>query len=138
PNTLNELSKHKPRRAKLPGRIDIRKAEKGADRGADDGRVRRFLDSVWAKPKLTMAEGHCIMNLCMAATYDPDPRAPNGFRLPFNMETGEVIPERWKNWRANDPVNLVTKYRKSLKSLRGIYIDCGARDQYHIHYGTRI
>ena len=36
------------------------------------------------------------MNLCMAATYDPDPRAPNGFRLPFNLETGEVIPERWK------------------------------------------
>ena len=31
------------------------------------------------------------MNLCMAATYDPDPRAPNGFRLPFNLETGEVI-----------------------------------------------
>jgi hypothetical protein len=22
--------------------------------------------------------------------------------------------------------------------LRGIYIDCGSRDQYHIHYGTRI
>ena len=35
------------------------------------------------------------MNLCMAATYDPDPRAPNGFRLPFNLETGELIPERW-------------------------------------------
>ena len=31
------------------------------------------------------------MNLCMAATYDPDPRAPNGFRLPVNLETGEVI-----------------------------------------------
>ena len=26
---------------------------------------------------------------------------------------------------------------KALKSLRGIYIDCGSRDQYHIHYGTR-
>jgi S-formylglutathione hydrolase FrmB len=78
------------------------------------------------------------MNLCMAATYDPDARAPNGFRLPFNLETGEVIAERWARWRANDPVNLVTKYRKNLKSLRGIYIDCGARDQYHIHYGSRI
>src|SRR5256885_8044768 len=29
--------------------------------------------SVWKKPKLSVAEGHCIMNLCMAATYDPDP-----------------------------------------------------------------
>ena len=30
------------------------------------------------------------------------------------------------------------RYRSNLKSLRGIYIDCGRRDQYHIQYGTRI
>ena len=53
--------------------------------------LRAFLQAVWSKPKLTMAEGHAIMNLCMAATYDPDPRAPNGFRLPFNLETGELL-----------------------------------------------
>jgi len=29
------------------------------------------------------------------------------------------------------------RYRENLKSLRGIYIDCGWRDQYHIHYGAR-
>ena len=34
------------------------------------------------------AEGHAIMNLCMAATYDPDPAAPHGFRLPFNSRPG--------------------------------------------------
>jgi S-formylglutathione hydrolase FrmB len=138
PNTLNELAKYRPRAIRLPGKVDVRKAQKGAAHGRDDGRVRGFLDAVWAKPKLTQAEGYCIMNLCMAATYDPDPRAPNGFRLPFNLETGEVIVERWKRWRANDPVNLVAKHRANLKSLRGIYIDCGARDQYHIHYGSRI
>ncbi|MGZ5079114.1 MAG: alpha/beta hydrolase [Usitatibacter sp.] len=137
PNTLNELAKYRARQKK-DGPYDVRKMEKGADRGIDDGRVRRFLDAVWTKPKLSMGEGHCIMNLCMAATYDPDPRAPNGFRLPFNLETGEVIAERWKRWQANDPVNLVTKYRANLASLHGIYIDCGSRDQYHIHYGARI
>ena len=78
------------------------------------------------------------MNLCMAATYDPDPKAPLGFRVPFNLETGESLPERWRNWQRHDPVNMVAKYRKNLKSLRGIYIDCGWRDQFHIHYGTRI
>lgn len=138
PNTLSELARHRPRPVELPGRYDALRMEKGAARGLDDGRVRRFLQHVWSKPKMTLAEGHCIMNLCMAATYDPDPRAPNGFRLPFNLETGEVIAGRWAKWRANDPVNLVTRYRANLKSLRGIYIDCGARDQYHIHYGARI
>ena len=138
PNTLNELAKYRARAPKLPGRYEALRMEKGVAKGLDDGRVRRFLDSVWRKPKLSMGEGHCIMNLCMAATYDPDPRAPNRFRLPFNLETGEVIPQRWARWRRNDPVNLVTRYRANLKSLRGIYIDCGARDQYHIHYGCRI
>ncbi len=137
PNTLTELAKYRARRFK-PGRYDALKMERGAARGLDDGRVKRFLAAVWGKPKLTMGEGHAIMNLCMAATYDPDPRAPNGFRLPFNLETGEAIAARWAKWRANDPVNLVGKYRANLKTLRGIYIDCGSRDQYHIHYGSRI
>ena len=137
PNTLNELAKYRAAAGEA-GPLDVTKIEKGAGEGLDDGRVKRFLDAVWKKPKLSTAEGHCIMNLCMAATYDPDPEAPNGFRLPFNLETGEVLPERWKQWRDNDPVNLVAKYRKNLGRLRGIYIDCGSRDQYHIHYGTRI
>jgi hypothetical protein len=74
----------------------------------------------------------------MAATYDPDPAAPNGFRIPFNLETGEVLPERWRAWQRHDPVRLVSRYRRNLKSLRGLYVDCGWRDQYHIHYGARI
>jgi S-formylglutathione hydrolase FrmB len=137
PNTLGELAKYRATKF-TPGPYDVAKMQKNADRGLDDGRVRRFLEKVWKKPKLTQAEGHCIMNLCMAASYDPDPRAPNGFRLPFNLETGEVIPQRWKSWQRNDPINLVKQYRANLKSLRGIYIDCGWRDQFHIHYGCRI
>ena len=27
--------------------------------------------------------------------------------------------------------------QENLSSLRGLYIDCGSRDQYYIHYGTR-
>ena len=75
------------------------------------------------------------MNVCMAATYDPDPKAPLGFRLPFNLETGEMLEARWKNWLKHDPIRLVGRYAANLRTLRGIYIDCGWRDQYHIHYG---
>jgi len=141
PNTLNELAKHRAHK-RLPGEVNVRREEKNArqdtNEGLDDGRVRRFLHAVWKKEKISMAEGHCIMNLCMAASYDPDPGAANGFRLPFNLETGELIPARWKQWQKHDPVNLVKKYRAALKTLKGIYIDCGSRDQYHIHYGSRI
>jgi len=137
PNTLNELAKH-ARPARKPGLVDVKAREQGVAEGLDDGRVRRFLESVWHKWSPSHAEGHCIMNLAMAATYDPDPEAPNGFRLPFNLETGELIEARWRKWLDNDPVRLVGRYAKSLKRLRGIYIDCGWRDQYHIHFGSRI
>ena len=139
PNTLNELAKHRLQKRRS-GAYDARgeAGRKGLAQGLDDGRIRRFLRHVWSREKLSAGEGHCIMNLCMAATYDPDPRAPNGFRVPFNLESGEPIDERWRKWRAHDPINLVRRYRESLRSLRGIYIDCGWRDQYHIHYGSRI
>ena len=79
------------------------------------------------------------MNLCMAATYDPDPaRAARLSGCPSTWRPAKLIPGRWKNWQAHDPINLVGKYKRHLKSLRGIYIDCGWRDQYHIHYGARI
>jgi S-formylglutathione hydrolase FrmB len=139
PNTLNELAKHRARQQK-PGRYDARGRARapGLARGFDDGRVRRFLAAVWKKPKLSHAESMAIMNLCMAATYDPHPRAPLGFRLPFNLESGELIPENWAQWLRHDPVLLVARHARALRSLRGIWVDCGWRDQFHIHYGTRI
>ena len=136
PNSLDELAKHARPRPK-EGERDAAAMTAGAD-GRDDGRVKRFLDRIYRRENLTGAEVHCLMNLAMAATYDPDPEAPNGFRLPFTLDTGELIPARWRNWLKHDPINMVARYAKNLKKLRGIYIDCGWRDQYRIHYGTRI
>ncbi len=140
PNTLNELARYRdPKRREGPyDAAGEARARPGLAEGRDDGRVKRFLDAVWRKEKLSMAEGHAIMNVCMAATYDPDPTAPLGFRLPYNLETGERLESRWKIWRRHDPIHLVERYRANLASMRGIYIDCGWRDQYHIHYGARI
>lgn len=137
PNTLTELGKHRTP-ARVAGTINVRKDERNAATGKDDGRVKHFLQHVWKKDKLSDAEGHAMMMVAMAASYDPDPKAPLGFRLPFNLETGERIEARWKQWLQHDPINLVTRYRKNLASLKGIFIDCGWRDQYNIHYGARI
>ena len=137
PNTLNELSKYRAKKRKA-GVIDVLQEEQGADQGLDDGRVRRFLEHVWKRDKLAGAEVHCLMMLAMAASYDPDPKAPNGFRLPVNLETGEFLDARWRQWLKHDPIHLVSRYKAQLATLKGIYIDCGWRDQYHIHYGARI
>ena len=138
PNTLDELAKF--RRPKLAaGKRNVAAAAKKAGYdGRDDGRVARFLEHVWGTEKLRDAEVYALMNLAMAASYDPDPRAPNGFRLPYNLETGELLPQRWTRWLEHDPVNLVARYARELRTLRGIFIDCGWRDQYRIHYGSRL
>jgi S-formylglutathione hydrolase FrmB len=135
PRTLNELARYRKPPLR-PGKQPLR-TRRAAD-GRDDGRVSRFLNAMWEKEKMTDGEAHALMEIAMAATYDPDPRAPLGFRLPVDLDTGEIIPRRWARWREHDPVNLVARHARALRSLHGIYIDCGWRDQYHLHYGARI
>jgi S-formylglutathione hydrolase FrmB len=137
PNTLDELAKYR-KPAQREGAVDAAGMARAGEDGRDDGRVRRFLDRVHRRDNLSSAEIHCLMNLAMAASYDPDPEAPNGFRLPFMLDTGEIIPGRWRQWLKHDPINLVARHASNLRTLRGIYIDCGWRDQYRIHYGSRI
>lgn len=134
PNTLTQLARFAEPRQR-PGEWQRPGAN---NEGLDDGRIARFLQHAWKRPRLNHNEMHCLMNLCMAATYDPDPDAPNGFRVPFDLDTGEIIAPRWRQWLRHDPINLVKRYAKNLRTLKGLYIDCGWRDQYHIHYGSRI
>ena len=133
PLALDELAKHaRPKRK--PGTFDVAAAQATAP----DDRVRRFLDFAWKKDNLSGSEVNALMQICMAATYDPDPGAPLGFQLPFDLVTGELISERWRRWLRHDPIHLVGRYAKNLRTLSGIFIDCGWRDQYRIHYGSRI
>lgn len=82
---------------------------------------------------------HTMMMLAMAATYDPDPEAPYGVQLPVTTDTCEVIEERWQKWLDWDPALMIEQedVQKSLRSLKGLYIDCGSQDQYKLLFGTR-
>ena len=92
PNTLNELGKYTqtPRKAGAYKQGLGTPGDEKLQQGLDDGRVERFLQAVWKKPKLTTAEVHTIMNVCMAATYDPDPEAPLGFPRALPPGDGRV------------------------------------------------
>ena len=97
PNTLDALAKFAlPKRKEGPIDVPALAAAEGLAEGLDDGRVARFLKDLHGKRKLGKDDGNAVMNLCMAATYDPDPKAPNGFRLPYHLETGERIEKRWR------------------------------------------
>jgi len=104
-----------------------------------EGGIAGFLDHVAATPKLEGGEMCTLMLLAMAATYDPDPTARWGIRLPVDPHTCTLLEERWSRWLDHDPLRLVEREtcRESLRVLSLLYLDCGSRDQYFLHYGAR-
>ncbi len=78
-----------------------------------------------------------MLVLGMGASYDPDPASSCGVRLPVDPDTCELIPDRWKKWQAFDPLALFESYGENLRLLKGLFIDCGNRDQFQHHYGAR-
>ncbi|MDE2423463.1 MAG: hypothetical protein KGN31_04550 [Betaproteobacteria bacterium] len=137
-NTLTTLSKYSPQ-ALIAESSNLPNSDIAGllASGIDDGRVSAFLDAMWRNERPNHQESHALMNICMAATYDPDPMVPNGFRIPFNAYTGEIIKERWQQWLSWDPLHRLHEHATHLRELNHLYLDCGWFDQYHIHYGMR-
>lgn len=104
---------------------------------AHGGSIEAFIRWMESREKHKDSEVHALMMLAMAATYDPDPSAFLGIRLPVDVETCERIEERWRNWMAWDPLVLVEGHGADLRRLKALYIDCGDIDQYNLIYGAR-
>jgi enterochelin esterase-like enzyme len=104
-----------------------------------EGRVDRFVEKIRQEPKIGGQDFYALMLLAMSATYDPDPSAPWGVRLPVDPHTCRLIEERWDQWLRHDPLRLIEQpaCRESLEQLGLLFLDCGYRDQYALHYGAR-
>jgi S-formylglutathione hydrolase FrmB len=111
PRTLNEVNRH--------------------------GSLAAFLEAFTEKQKRSGSETHAIMHVAMAACFDPQPDHPDLFELPVDLKTGVIHAERWARWTAWDPVRMIPKHADALSSLKLLFLDCGSRDQYHLHYGAR-
>lgn len=102
-----------------------------------DGDLADFVRSFWRKQRPGPADFHALMTLCLAASYSPLPGRPLNLELPFDLHTCALNPGVWTRWRAFDPVERVESRIEELRSLAGLWVDAGSRDQYFIHYGTR-
>ena len=102
-----------------------------------DGSIQGFVEAFEQAAKVNGDDLHAMMTLAMAATYDPDPDAWLGIRLPVTPDTCELVPERWAQWLKWDPLVLVETHGEGLKALKGLFIDCGDIDQYNLVYGAR-
>ena len=103
------------------------------------GDFQAFIANVRAAKKIRGGDFYALMSLAMSAIYDPDPQAFWGINLPVDLHTCELDEAKWARWLAHDPLTMIDDpaCQAGLRSLKGLYIDVGSRDQYMIHYGTR-
>jgi enterochelin esterase-like enzyme len=102
-----------------------------------DWSIERFFVHFESKNKVSDRERLCRMFVAMSAFYDPNPAAFRSMQLPGDPYTAELDPERWANWLRHDPVVLVDNHANALRRLKAIWLDCGDRDQFRMHFGMR-
>lgn len=99
------------------------------------GSYDRFWADFRARPGVVRPGDQFLLNQwCMAACYSTDPDGT--VRLPFDPTTGQLVPEIWERWLARDPVRMVARHAEALRGLRGIWIDAGRKDEWHLDLGA--
>jgi S-formylglutathione hydrolase FrmB len=100
-----------------------------------DGSFERFWQDFHARPGQPRPGDGELLNLyVMAACLSAD--ADGTVRLPFELETGRLLPEVWDRWLALDPVRMAPSCADALRSMRGIWLDAGRSDEFNLDLAT--
>ncbi|MBO0795606.1 MAG: enterochelin esterase [Ktedonobacteraceae bacterium] len=99
------------------------------------GSFERFFEDFRSRPAFSRPGDDFLLNdYAMAACYSAD--EDGTIHLPYDLDTGELIPEVWQRWLYWDPVRMVPAHAEDLRSMRAIYIDAGRRDQFYLDLGA--
>ncbi len=100
-----------------------------------------WLDAVRRKAveaKLSWGDHVTLNTIAMAAHYSPNPAAPLGLDLPFELPSGRIREDVWARWLPHDPVRFVPEGLDAFRRLAGVFIDCGTRDEHELRWGARM
>jgi len=99
------------------------------------GDIWRWWEDFTSRVPFTKAEDATLINLFgVAACFSA--HADGRVDLPFDPETGVIRPAVWQRWLDWDPVRMVPAHADALRGLRGIWVDAGTRDEYHLDLGA--
>jgi len=99
------------------------------------GDIWRWWDDFGSRPPFTKEADHDLLTLLgVAACFSADPDGT--IHLPFDPRTGVLRPDIWQRWLDWDPVRMVPEHAAALRSLRGIWIDAGTRDEWFLDIGA--
>jgi len=98
------------------------------------GSYDRFWEDVRTRPFGTRASDFELLETWgYAACYSAD--EDGTVRLPFEVETGRLIDEVWQRWLEKDPVRMIPHHADTWRSMRGVWLDAGRRDEYFLDNG---
>jgi hypothetical protein len=99
------------------------------------GSLDAFWHDFFSRPGRPRSGDPALANLgCMAACFSAD--ADGTVRLPFDSDTGRLIPEVWDRWLAADPVRMAPEHAEALRSMRAIWLDAGRGDEHSLDLAT--
>ncbi len=100
-----------------------------------EGSFEKFWADFRSRPAFSRdADGALLNTWCMAACYSAEPDGT--VTLPVDPSTGRLRDEVWQRWLALDPVRMAAGHADALRSMRGIYLDAGRKDEYHLDLGA--
>lgn len=96
-----------------------------------------FLQAFEAMPKKERQAMEALMLLvAMAQAYSANP--DGSYDLPVDLHTGELREAVWARWLEWDPVYMAERHAEALRRMTLIYIECGSKDEWNLHYGARL
>jgi Putative esterase len=100
-----------------------------------DGSYERFFADIARRPAFSKETDGALLNTwAMAACYSAEPDGT--VTIPFDPATGRLRDQVWARWLARDPVRMAAGHASELRSLRGVYLDAGRRDEYWLDLGA--
>ena len=100
-----------------------------------EGSYEKFWEDFRSRPAFSKDKDFELVNTyAMAACYSAEP--DGSVTLPFDLETGLLRQEVWQRWLARDPVRMARSHADELRSMRGIYLDAGTKDEWFLDLGA--
>jgi len=98
-----------------------------------DGSFDRFWEDFRSRPYDKGGDFVVINTYAMAAAYSAD--ADGTIHFPFDLTTGQLVPEVWDRWLAWDPVRMAPSHADALGHLRAVWLDGGKNDEWYLELG---